>query len=111
MQAGQMRQLISIQDPTEAVDATGTKTYTYTTTEEKVWAKVRNVSQNASMDGEIQKAGVESYEVRIRYRSNITYETRLLFGSLTLQIRGIEVVLERAHPSGEMRLDCEVADL
>jgi SPP1 family predicted phage head-tail adaptor len=106
-----MRNLVSIQDPTEAIDATGTKTYAYTTTEEKVWARVRNVSQNASMDGDIQKAGIESYEVRIRWRDNITYDTRLLFRDLTLQVRGIENVLERAHPSGELILSCEVADL
>ena len=111
MLAGMMKNIVSIQDPTEAIDLTGTRTYAYTTTEEKVWARVRNVSQNASMEGDIQKAGVETYEVRIRWRDNVTYETRLKYGDLTLQVRGIENVLERAHPSGELILSCEVSDL
>lgn len=111
MQAGLMRSIVSIQDPTESIDGTGLRSYDYSTTEAKVWARVRNVSQSVGMEGEVQKAGQASYEVRMRWRSGITYETRIGYGDLTLQIRGIETILERHHASGEIRLDCEVAEL
>jgi head-tail adaptor len=68
---------------------------------------VRNVSQVKSTEGDVQAAGLESYEVRMRYRSAITYETRIQYGGLTLQVVGIENVLQRDH---ELRLDCEVAE-
>ena len=45
MQAGQLRQIVAIQQPTGTDDGTGQRVYTYATTEPKVWAKVRNVSQ------------------------------------------------------------------
>ncbi len=107
MQAGQLRQIVAIQQPTEANDAAGQRTYTYATTVPKVWARVRNASQVKSTEGDVQAAGLESYEVRMRYRAEITYETRIAYDGLTLQVVGIQNVLERDH---ELRLDCEVAE-
>jgi len=108
MQAGQLRQIVSIQQPTATDDGSGQRVYTYSTTEPKVWARVRNVSQSKSMDGEVVAAGLERYEVRMRFRATVDYTTRIKFGALTLQVVGVNNVLERDH---ELQLDCEVADL
>tara|TARA_R110000782_G_scaffold74296_2_gene148487 strand:- start:154 stop:480 length:327 start_codon:yes stop_codon:yes gene_type:complete len=108
MQAGQLRQIVSIQQPTPTDDSTGQRKFVYATTEPKVWARVRNVSQSKSMDGEVQAAGIERYEVRVRYREGMTYDTRIKFGALILQVVGVNNVMERDH---ELRIDCEVADL
>jgi len=108
MQAGQLRQIVEIQQPTASDDGTGQRVYTYTTTAPSVWARVRNVSQSKGMDGEIVAAGQERYEVRIRYRDGIDYTTRLKYKALHLQVVGITNHLERSR---ELRLDCEVADL
>ena len=108
MQAGQLRQIVAIQQPTPTDDGTGQRKYAYATTEPKVWARVRNVSQSKSMDGDVQAAGIERYEVRMRYRGGVTYDTRIKFGALILQVVGVNNVMERDH---ELQIDCEVADL
>tara|TARA_R110000851_G_scaffold54209_1_gene128099 strand:+ start:87 stop:413 length:327 start_codon:yes stop_codon:yes gene_type:complete len=107
MQAGQLRQIVSIQQPTGSDDSTGQRVYTYTTTEPKVWARVRNVSQSKTMDGDVVAAGLERYEVRMRFRQGMSYDSRIKFGDLTLQVTGINNFMERDH---ELQIDCEVAD-
>jgi head-tail adaptor len=107
MQAGQLRQIVAIQQPTGTDDGTGQRVYTYATTEPKVWAKVRNVSQSKGMDGDVVAAGLERYEVRMRFRTGVDYLTRIIFGDLVLQVVGVNNVMERDH---ELQLDCEVAD-
>ena len=105
MRAGLLRQLIEVQTPVEAVSSDGQRTYTYTTSGTNEWASVRNTSQSKNTDGDIQAAGNEMYLVRIRYRADVGYDTRIIYNGKTMQVVGIENVNERDR---ELRLDCEV---
>ena len=106
MQAGKLRQLVTVQVPTESVAADGQRTFAYST-DSTEWAMVRNISQSKGTDGEMQAGGVERYEVRMRHRSGIEYDTRLQYDGKTLQIVGRENVNERNR---EWRLECEVVE-
>ena len=108
MRAGRLRQLVDIQQPSSSTDSTGQEVFSYATTDSRVFAEVRNVSQRKTEDGLIQASGQEEWEVWIRYRSDITYNTRLLYNGLTLNVTSIEDHRELRHA---LRLRCEVADL
>ena len=106
MQGGKLRELVKLQNPVGAVSTDGQKTFTYASSE-VVWASVRNVSQRQTTEGDIQGAGAENYQVRIRYRSGVSYDTRILYGTKVLQVVGIENVAERNR---ELRLQCELVE-
>lgn len=109
MRAGRLRQLVNILNPTTTTDSTGQDVFTYSgITEANVFAEVRNISQRKTEDGIIQASGQEEYEVWLRYRSDITYNTRLTYNGLTLNITSIEDHRELHHA---LRLRCEVVDL
>ncbi len=107
MNAGRMRQLITIQNATSTTDNTGQETYTYTTAASKVWADVRNTSQRKTEDGFVQNSGAETYEVWIRYRPDVNYNTRILFDGLTLSVVNIEDQRQLRHA---LRLRCEAVN-
>ena len=110
MQAGRMRERVTVRNPVVTTDASGQAAYSYTgliSQTATVWASVRNVSQTKSTTGDVQPSGTEQYEVRIRYRADVDYDTRLDWGSQYLQVTGIENVRNLNH---ELRLECEIAD-
>lgn len=114
MRSGLLRERVTVRNPTATVDAAGQKTYSYSGIigqTDTVWASVRNVSQSQTMDGDVQPSGQERFQVRIRYRDGIDYDTRLQWSSggqaRTLQVVGIENVRNLDH---ELILECEEAD-
>lgn len=111
MLAGMLRERVTVRNPVVTVNDDGQAWYRYTGVVQEtatVWASVRATSQSKAGDGESQPIGSESYEVRMRYRDDVGYETRLEWGSLTLEVVGIENVRNLGH---ELRLSCEVVDL
>lgn len=111
MQAGQLRERVTIRRPLVTTNAAGQDVYRYTApiiTTDVVWASVRNVSQNKGGDGEQLPAGTERYEVRMRYTDAVAYDVRLEWNGLTLEVVGIENPRNVNH---ELRLTCEVVDL
>ena len=109
MQAGRLRERVTVINPTTVTDAAGQNTYNYGlgAGSVTVWAAVRNVSQLQSTDGDIQPSGQERFQVRIRYRSDVDYDTRLDWGTRQLQVVGIENYRNLDH---ELILECEEAD-
>ncbi len=107
MRAGQMRQLVSIQNPVTSTDNTGQDTYSFSTVASNVPADVKNVSQRKPADGDIQNSGQETYEVWMRYTSKVDYNTRLLYNGLILSVTNIMDQKELRHA---MKLRCEVVD-
>lgn len=114
MRSGLLRERVTVRNPTKLVDNTGQAKYIYIglgAFNATVWASVRNVSQSQTTDGEVQPSGQERFQVRIRYRDDIDYDTRLEWSSggqaRTLQVVGIENVRNLDH---ELVLECEEAD-
>ena len=106
MQAGALRQIITLQTPTESVATDGQRSFSYATSI-VLWASVKNRSQDKSTAGDVQAAGVEGYMVRMRYRDDVTYDSRIIYDGKTLQIVGIENENERNR---ELRIECEVVE-
>ncbi len=107
MRAGQMRQLVSIQNPVTTTDNTGQDTYSFSTVASNVPADVNNISQRKTEDGIIQASGQETYEVWMRYTSMVNYNTRLLYNGLILSVTNIMNQNELRYA---MKLRCEVVD-
>ena len=114
MRSGLLRERVTVRNPTKIVDDTGQAKYVYAGIigqNDNVWASVRNVSQSQTIDGDVQPSGQERFQVRMRYRDDIDYDTRLQWSSggqaRTLQVVGIENVRNLGH---ELILECEEAD-
>ncbi len=107
MRAGQMRQLVDIQNPKKVTDNTGQDTYSFSTIATKVPADVKNISQRKSEDGFIQNSGQETYEVWMRYDSRVGYNSRLLYEGLVLNVTQ---VMDQKELRFAMKLRCEVVD-
>jgi SPP1 family predicted phage head-tail adaptor len=108
MKAGQMRQLVDIQNPVTETDNTGQDTYSFSTIATKVPADVKNISQRKTEDGYIQASGQETFEVWMRYNSKVGYNTRLLYRGLVLSVTQ---VMDQRELNHAMKLRCEVVDL
>jgi len=109
MQSGRLRERLTVRNPVVSIDTAGQATYSYglAAQTDTVWASVRNVSQSTTMDGDVQPSGNERFQVRIRYRSDVDYDTRLDWDGRQLQVTGIENVRNLNH---ELKLECEEAD-
>lgn len=110
MQAGRLRERVAIMTRTTMTDENGQEWYRYTTpslAKDTVWAAVRATSQNKNGDGEQLPAGTETFDVRIRYRSDVGYATRLKWGTKYLEVMGVEDYRNLGH---ELRLSCELVD-
>ena len=108
MRSGQLRQLVTIQNPVTTTDNTGQDTYSYSTVASNVPAEVRNISQRKTEDGVIQASGQETYTVVMRYTNSVNYNTRLLFNDQILTVTNIQYQNELRHV---MNLRCELVDL
>ena len=111
MQAGMMRERVTIKRAQVTTDATGQQVYAYNGTGQQtdtVWASVRSTNQRKDSAGESQPIGAETFEVRIRHRTDVDYDTRLIWGNRTLEVVAIENVRNLNH---ELRLQCEEVGL
>jgi head-tail adaptor len=111
MRAGIMRNVADIEKPVVTISDTGDNVYTYkaTTGSYKVPVSARNISQRKTEDGFVQGSGEEEWEIRLRYRSDVTYNTRLKFYTsrttfFYLKINQIENI---ENKSKDLRLRCE----
>lgn len=113
MQAGMLRERVTVRNPIVTVDENGQATYAYQdilSLDSVRWASVRATSQNKGETGESQPHGAETFEVRMRYVSSVPvgYATRLTWGDRTLEVVAVENVRNVDH---EIRCTCEVVDL
>lgn len=87
MQAGRLRNLITIQQRTLTQDSLGGSVETWSTLAASVPADVRMVGQGeryvASAD---QEVALVTHRVRLRYRSDVTPLNRIIYGSRVLDI-------------------------
>lgn len=104
--AGLLRHRVRVQNPTVLTNDVGQDEYSYSPGDE-TWARVEFANARKGTDGEVQAAGTALFNVTIRYRDDVTYLTRLAWGTRILQVVGIQSDVLNVT----MELECEEADL
>ncbi len=97
---------VTLQAPTRTADGAGgyTETWAALTAPSRVPARIRPATATQverTVGGKM--AGALSYLVEIRYHAGVSLTTRAIWGTKTLQVRGIEADERR----GSMVLACE----
>lgn len=92
MQIGNLRQLVTIQSATQARDAVGGVTETWSNVA-TVWANVKPLMYLSGIEALSDVKGREtintSYNVTIRFRTDVTEQHRLVWGTTVLDIRRV----------------------
>ena len=88
---GQLRERVTIQQPTRSTDAIGGATLTWSTLV-SCWAEVVALSGGEGRQAEAVVSSV-SHRLTIRYRSDVVPKMRVSWNSLTLQIHAVVPVL------------------
>lgn len=88
-----LRHDVTIETPSDALDAIGGETVTWST-HAAVKAQIKPAKASERFFAQKLEANV-SHKVRIRYLSTVTTSMRVIFGSRTLQIRGVAHEEER----------------
>lgn len=93
MKIAELRHQIIIQEKIQTPDGMGGFTETLNTVHE-TWAAIWPVSAKETRENMRVEANV-SHNIRIRYRSGITYAMIVVFGTRTFEIKGIVNIDER----------------
>jgi len=111
MRAGIMRNAADIQNVLTVVADTGEMVYSYKTVSggRNVKISAVNLSQRKTEDGYIQASGEEKWEVRMRYRSDVGYNTRIQLWTgdgafIYLKVNAIEDI---GNKHKDLRIGCE----
>ena len=102
MKAGPLRQRVTIQEKSASQNTYGEEVITWTDLA-TVWAAVEPLTGREFLEGKQITAEV-STRIRIRYRSGITPEMRVEFGSIVYDIHSIIHLEERER---EIHLICQ----
>jgi SPP1 family predicted phage head-tail adaptor len=102
MRAGQLRQRVTIQSKTASRDSFGEEDITWVDLA-TVWAAVEPLRGREFLDGKMITAEVTT-RIRIRHRSGLTPEMRVVFGSITYDVLSIIHIEERER---EIHLMCQ----
>jgi SPP1 family predicted phage head-tail adaptor len=95
MDVGSLRHRVTLQTPTSAADGDGGYTDTWATLV-TVWASVVPATARdleRAVAGTVQSSA--THLVTIRYLAGVTTKTRVLFGTRTLQVTGVQNPEER----------------
>jgi SPP1 family predicted phage head-tail adaptor len=85
--AGRMRQRVRIEAPALTADGLGGTTRAWQTVA-TVWAEIRTLSGNERMAAG-QLASQVTHRILLRYRTDVTQEMRILFGTRVFAIRAV----------------------
>jgi SPP1 family predicted phage head-tail adaptor len=102
MRAGPLRQRVTIKDKSVSQNSYGEEVITWNDVD-TVWAAVEPLRGREFLEGKQITAEV-STRIRIRYRSGITPEMQVVFGSITYDIHSIIHIEERER---EIHLMCQ----
>lgn len=95
MQIGDLRHLITIQEPVDVSDGQGgfTRTWSFV---DKVWSHIEPLSSVERFQAQGLMPTV-THQIVIRYRSDITTKNRLLHGTRVFNIMGLYNADERDY--------------
>lgn len=81
---GELRHRVSLQSPTDTIDAYGQEIRTWSTYA-TVWARVEQTPGSETQAGQSQLA-LSPHRITIRYRTDVMPTHRLVYGSITLEL-------------------------
>jgi len=84
---GKLRDLVTIETPSDAVDGIGGQSVSWST-HSQVYADIKAISARELFFAQ-KLEGNTTHRIRIRYLSTVTVSMRIQFGSRTFQIRGV----------------------
>jgi SPP1 family predicted phage head-tail adaptor len=88
LRAGRLRHRVSIQSVGTAVDGYGDLSNSWTT-DASVWAGITPVGGTENnIAGEL--TGVATHSIKMRYRTGVTAQNRIVFGSRTFEIESVK---------------------
>jgi SPP1 family predicted phage head-tail adaptor len=90
---GELRHRLALQSATDSTDNYGQPTRSWATYA-TVWGKVLPVTASESQLANQQQTDI-THRITIRHRADVTAEHRIIFGSRTLNIRGVRDLEER----------------
>lgn len=99
---GNMRRRLTVQFKTETADGAGGYTRTWDT-QETVWGNIEPMSGNKVLIGG-ELSAVVTHKIYIRYRSDITTQNRIVYGSRTFQIHAAIIIQEKQR---YLQLSCQ----
>lgn len=92
---GKMRERVTIKAPTEVRSRSGETTLNWDTTVATVWASVEGLSSRDIIQAQ-QANVVASHRVRIRHRTDVTHEHRVVWRGVTMEIASVTDRMDRA---------------
>ena len=101
MEAGKLRNRVTIQKKSVVRDSYGAETITWVT-HCQAWASIEPLRGREFMEARQAQAELTT-RIRVRYQSGIEPEMRVLFGTRTFDIQDVIHVLERRR---EIQLMC-----
>ena len=105
--AGELRNLVALQNYDETRSASGHPTRTYATYA-SIWAKFRTLSGTERMAAQ-QVSGIITHEVTIRYRTDVHVDHRILWGTRYFDIKDVRNVDEQNEQIRILVTEIEVA--
>lgn len=85
---GRMRERVTIKAPQEVQSPTGEVTLGWDTAVATVWASVDGLSSRDILQA-MQANVIASHRIRIRYRSDVTHENRVIWRNRTMEIASV----------------------
>lgn len=91
---GKMRDRVTIKAPTEVRSRSGETTLSWDTTVATVWASVEGLSSRDIIQAQ-QANVVASHRIRIRHRTDVTHEHRVVWRGVTMEIASVTDRMDR----------------
>ena len=85
---GKMRERVTIKAPTEVRSRSGETTLNWDATVATVWASVEGLSSRDIIQAQ-QANVVASHRIRIRHRTDVTHEHRVVWRGVTMEIASV----------------------
>ena len=85
---GRMRERVSIKAPREVQSQTGEVTLAWDETVATVWASVDGLSSRDILQA-MQANVIASHRIRVRHRSDVTHENRIIWRNRTMEIASV----------------------
>lgn len=91
---GKLKERVTIKSPTETRSRSGETTLNWDTTVATVWASVEGLSSRDIMQAQ-QANVIATHRIRMRHRSDVTHEHRIVWRGVTMEIASVTQRQER----------------
>lgn len=92
---GKLKERVTIKAPTTVRSRSGETTLTWDTTVATVWASVDGLSSRDIMQAQ-QANVIATHRIRLRHRSDVTHEHRIIWRGVTMEIASVTERMDRS---------------